>query len=214
MKKTIILLVSGFIVCFLASVFSCNQCGYSNIVRKVVDMNWSHQKAVYHDSTLYRVNLSDIENDSVFFEHFSIIISPVQIEYTADASFDHNWNFNMFQTLHACDPQAVTDERIDDIIITSSSDYDAEHPAGTDLADLFDMVYFYRKNIGVSLKFSLEEYLDSSPMVTEYEWMLFLNKQPDMPGFFDFNIKYFQSGRETNASFEYNTGEIYLKDVE
>lgn len=214
MKKIIILLVSGFVFCFFASVFSCNQCGYTTFIRKVVDMNWSHQKAVYTDSLLYNVDLSEIENDSVYYEHFSIIISPVQIEYTADASFDHNWNFNMFQTLHACDPQAVTDERIDDIIITSSSDYDAEHPAGTDLADLFDMVYFYRKNIGVSLKFSLEEYLDSSPMVTEYEWMLFLNKQPDMPGFFDFNIKYFQSGRETNASFEYNTGEIYLKDVE
>ncbi len=213
MKKIIILLVGGFVFCFLASVFSCNQCGYGKpMKRKVVDMEWSVQKAVNLDTSLSKLTISDIENDSVYYGHFSIILDPRQISYIAQMDADNSWNFNMFQTLHACDIIHSTDERIDSIVIVSSTDYDAQHPAGTNLEDLFDAALINRGDREYE-RSTLVQYIYSNPMVPDNRIILFLNKQPDIPGLFEFNVKYYQTGVENNSVYEFDT-EIFLKDVE
>ncbi|MDD4209657.1 MAG: hypothetical protein PHI52_04890 [Bacteroidales bacterium] len=212
MRQKIILIFSAYFAILIIGLIACdeiNDCGPFPNKFKVVGLDWVNYKAIYSDTADTKLLLSYIDNDSVIFNEYSIFIAPRQETYFAQNSVD--WNFSLIQSAYACSPVIpTTDEKIDSVVILSQKDFDTNHPAGTDLSDLFEIVVLDNANGIYYEKFEIENYLSTNPTVPS-ELTLILNHQPDMTTDFEFSIKYYQKGIEDNDFFEFTTNKIIIK---
>lgn len=211
MKNKLFVLLIGFLFTFFLGLISCedDNCGPFANKFKTVDLDWRTLKAVYSDTAASKLILTEIENDSVYYELYSISIFPLTESYFAQNT--NNWSFNLIQSAYACTPPIPsTDEKIDSIIIVSETDFDINHPAGTDLSGLFDIVLSdYSQDLRQE-RFSLDDFLTTNGIVPS-ELSLILNGQPDETSEFEFLVKYFQDGVDDNDYFEYMTDKVTIK---
>lgn len=107
-----------------------------------------------------------------------------------------HWLDNLFlPTVHACVllPETVMEDRIVDIDIVSNLDYDADHPAGTSLKDIFTI---FDKTQDNNSPENLQDYLKAPPIPSQERFYLFLKKPPATSDSFQFTITY-QLERQT-----------------
>ena len=207
MKNKLFILFVSFIFILLAGIISCDPCGPFPNKFKVSGLDWVNYSAVYSDTASTRLMLSEIANDTVDFNMYSIDIKPRQETYFAQQS--SSWSFSLINSAYACDPGIPqTDEKIDSIVITSAKDFDINHPSGMDLSDVFDVVVLDDANGIYFKKYTLDDYLDTNPYVPN-ELVLILNKQPDLTTDFHFLVKYYQNGIDYDY-FEFLTGKIVI----
>lgn len=215
MRQKIILIFSAYFTILIIGLIACdeiNDCGPFPNKFKVVGLDWVNYKAIYSDTADTKLVLSYIDNDSEIFNEYSIFIAPRQETYFAQNSMD--WNFSLIQSAYACSPVIpTTDEKIDSVVILSQKDFDANHPAGTDLSDLFEIVVLDNANGIYYEKFEMENYLSTNPTVPN-ELTMILKHQPDITTDFVFSIKYYQKGIDDNDFFEFTTNKIIIKREE
>lgn len=204
------MLISGFLLLFLFGLFSCEEeCGPFPNKFKIVGLDWVNHKAVYSDTADAKLQLSDIENDSVIYKEYSILIVPRQDTYFAQNI--NKWNFSLIQSAYACSPVVpTTDEKIDSIVILSDSDFNLNYSSGKNLSDLFDIVILDQTNEIYQEKYDLNDYLSTNPNVPS-ELTLILKEQPDLTKDFEFLVKYYQNGVDDNDFFEFTTNKIVIK---
>jgi hypothetical protein len=213
MKKRIVFIFTGYILLFIIGLISCetnaNDCGPFPSKFKIIGLDWVNYKAIYSDTADTRLILSDILNDSIVYNKYSIFISPRQETYFAQSS--NNWSFSLMQTAYACSPVIPeTDEKIDSIVIVSTKDFNVNHPSGSDLVDLFDVVVLDPVNHIYYEKYSSNDFIKSNPYVPK-ELTLILREQPDSTTDFEFTVKYYQNGIDNNDYFEFKTNKIVIK---
>ncbi len=210
MRSKLLILLGGFVFLILFGLFSCeDKCGPFPNKFKIVGLDWVNFKAIYSDTADTRLLLSDIENDSVKYSEYSILIVPRQETYFAQIA--SKWNICLIQSAYACSPVIpTTDEKIDSIVILSESDFKLNYPAGKDLSDMFDVVVLDHA-IGIyHEKYDLRDYLASNPNVPS-KLTLILKEQPDLTTDFEFLVRYYQNGIDENDFFEFTTNKIVIK---
>ena len=193
--------IGYFFLTAITGLMSCDDCGPSPDKFKVTSIDWSIYEVTL---TTGNLTLSEITN-GVPFNQLGIHLNPQTQAYF---SFIKN-KFSLTTGLYACSPRdPVTDDKIIDIQITTDKDFSDEHPQGTDLSGLFDIVIsdWYT---GVSaVKYDLKEYLQTNPLVPQ-EMTLILKHAPQTTGEYKFTIKYFQEGVELDYS-EFTTSDILV----
>lgn len=153
--------------------------------------------------------MRELENDSVVFDSYSIMIVPKKEAYFAQNS--ENWNLNVIQNAFACSPvMPSTDERVERIVIKSETDFDRNHPAGIDLVDLFDIVVLDYENKIYHQKYTLIDYLNITPTVPD-EMILILKGQPDLTSDFVFFVEFYQQGANLYDFLEFKTNSVVVK---
>jgi len=165
--------------------------------------------SVYSESGETKLVLSEIENDTVVYDKYSILIIPHSETYFSMISRTNS--FNIINSAYACSPVTpTTDERIDSIKIICDKAFDTNHPIGTDLAGLFDIVIVDPMNNIYYEKFDLSEYVKTNP-TRAIEMVLILKSPPDLTSDFEFMIKYYQEGIDYDY-FEFKTKNIVIKN--
>lgn len=173
----------------------------------MIGLDWHNYQAIYSDTASTRLKLLEIANDTVDFNMYSIDIIPRQETYFAQNM--NKWSFSLINSAYACDPGLPqTDERIDSIVITSTKDFDNNHPSGAELSDLFDIIVLDYANGIYYEKYTLNDYVETNPYVPN-ELVLILNKQPDLITDFQFLVKYYQNGIDYDY-FEFSTDKIVI----
>jgi hypothetical protein len=210
MRNKLLILFGGFLILILFGLFSCeDKCGPFPNKYKIVGLDWVNFKAIYSDTAYTRLLLSDIENDSVSYDEYAILIVPKQETYYAQNT--QQLQFSLIQSAYACSPVIPkTDEKIDSIVILSESDFKLNYSSGKDLSDLFDIVVLDHANGIYYEKFDLKDYLSTNPNVPS-ELTLILKEQPNLTTNFEFMVKYYQNGIDDNDFFEFTTNNIVIK---
>lgn len=210
MRNKLMILLGGFLIFILFGLFSCeDKCGPFPNKFKIIGLDWVNFKAIYSDTADTRLLLSDIENDSVNYNEYSVLIVPRQETYFAQNARKNN--FSLIQSAYACSPVIpTTDEKIDSIVILSESDFKLNYSSGKDLSDLFDVVVLDHANGIYHEKYNLKDYLATNPNVPS-ELTLILKEQPDLTTDFEFLVKYYQKGIDDNDFFEFTTNKIVIR---
>jgi hypothetical protein len=206
MKKNVILILTGSFFLFFAGLISCesDDCGPFPDKFKVIGLDWRNYQATYSSDS--GIILSEIENDSVQYNHYSIFISPRQLTYFSQIT--SNRSVKLIQSAYACSPIIPkTDEKIDSIAIVTMKDFDANHLSGSDLSDLFDVVVLDHAYGIYYEKYKLKDYVRTNPFVPS-ELTLILSEQPELTDDFEFQVKYYQNGE--NDYFEFSTNKIVI----
>ena len=207
MKNKLLILLGGFSIIFLIGIFSCDKCGPFPNKFKIITLDWFNYKAIYSDTASTRLILSEIANDTVEFNMYSIFIKPRQETYFAQNI--NKWSFSLINSAYACSPGIPqTDEKIDSIVITSTKDFDINHPSGIGLSDLFDIIVLDDANGIYYKKYTLNDYIETNPYVPS-ELVLILKKQPDLTTDFEFLVKYYQNGIDYDY-FDFLTNKIVI----
>ena len=136
---------------------------------------------------------------------FAIYLKP-DLERVA-INKDSKSNGLFVSSAFACSPpySPRTDQILIDLIITSSENFDAHHPAGSDLIDLFDISGRSSANnqkspLSQYLVGSSDDFIISAPL-------LFLNKNPE-----NISAHVFQFQLElSDTTFHFQTPELILK---
>jgi hypothetical protein len=202
MNIKIFLIFSGyFLLTVITGLMSCDDCRPGPDKFKVTSINWNTYKVTLTTGNLV---LSEITN-GVTFNQLGIHLKPQIQTYF---SFKKN-NYSLTTGLYACSPiDPTTNEKIINIEITSNKDFTDEHPQGTDISELFDIVISnWYKGISAD-KYDLKEYIRTNPFVTK-EMTLILKHAPQTTDEYKFTIKYFQAGAVLDYS-EFTTSDILV----
>lgn len=137
-----------------------------------------------------------LENDSnsiVAYDSFGIVVDMLFLSGLSDSR--NSFRANPFITnAYACSPgQPYSDERISNINIFSTSDYDSAHPAGDTLTDLILVDYLPKLHIVAQ---DLSVFLDTMPSAKQ-QFAFFLKSPPDSLRVHRFIIQY----QQTNGEF-------------
>jgi len=208
MKQKIIFIITGYVFILLIGLISCDKCGPFPDKLKVIGLDWHIYNAVYSEDADEKLILSEIINDTVDYNSYSIFITPITETYFT--TVQRNKPFEWTNTAYACSPiTPTTDDRIDSILIITNIDFDATHPAKSDLSQLFDIVVYDQANKIYYKKFTMNDYISTKPYVPN-EMTLILNAPPSLTMSFDFTVKYYQDGID-NDYFEFKTNNIVIK---
>lgn len=209
MKNKLLLIITGYFLIMVIGLISCEKCGPFPNKYKVVGIDWNLYSAVYSNNTEDKLILSEIINDTIYYNLYSIFITPRTETYYA--MFQRNNTLGLINSAYACSPVIpTTDDRIDSILIISDKDFDSTHLAGADLSELFDIVVIDQTNNIYYEKFKLYDYTSTKPYVPN-EMTLILNSPPSLISNFEFTIKYYQDGIYKDY-FEFKTNSIVIKN--
>lgn len=193
----------------MIGLISCIDCGPFNDQWRVYDLRWHNAKAVYSDTSYPRLTTYTIENDSVLYSNYAIVIVPNLGTY-ASLKSTPKWNFSFINSAYACSPpDPKSEETIDSIVILSLNNYDSNHPAGKNLADLFEVVVNKYENNTYYTKYNLVDYNNLKQQIPD-QLTLMLKTPPDSTSNFEFLVKYYQQGVEDNDYFEFTTNRIQI----
>jgi hypothetical protein len=211
MKRKLLVIIAGYFFFLIAGLISCeeiNECGPFPDRFKVTSLDWINYRAVYSDTAAIPLFLSEISNDTVGYNEYSIFIAPRTETYYS--MIQKSNSFGLISSAYACSPVIpTTDERIDSIVIICNRNFDSHHPAGHDLSGLFDMVVYDQVNNIYYDKYDLTEYIETKPSVPD-EMTCILKSPPDQTTDFEFTVKYFQDGIDFDY-FGFRTNKIVIK---
>ena len=153
--------------------------------------------------------LSPVEADTLHEGELGIWMVAVKELYTA--SLEKRPSFSVVSSAYACSvpPEPFSDEVILDIQITSDTDFDAGHPAGSNLADLFSIAFLQLTRYNEFRQIALEDFILLERNAVD-ELILILEAQPEQTGAFQFTVNYTQEGERLTA-YEYTTPTVVLQ---
>jgi len=207
--KTIVS-ITGIAVLFTFITISCDaptdlDCGPFPDKFRVTDFSTSIKNVTYYDSSSWSVQLSDIQGDSIQFNKFAIQMYPVTEVYFS--SVLERFNIQIIQKAYACSPiEPASDDKILDIQIYSDKDFNAEYPAGENLAELFKVYALYMRD--GSRRVDLVDFISEEPNAPD-QLILLLSSGPSEATEFLFSVHYFQDGEKLNE-FEFTTDPITI----
>ncbi len=199
-------LLLGLPAAFAACDMVVDDCGpFDNTFEITGFQTEALETEVSGDSLSTHLRLTPIEGDTVAYDRFAIRMLAQIDTYSADA--ESSPSFSLVRRAYACSPPPLaSEETIRDIQIYSDQDFDAAHPAGTDLAGLFDVFVFYQRN-GYE-RADLNAFVAGAPNAAE-ELVLVLKAAPQAAGAFRFTVKYFQEGRALDY-YEFETESVTI----
>lgn len=207
MKKKIKFFVTCYLIFLCLGVISCEECGPFPDSFKVTDLDWKIYEGIYIETPNNDLNLSEITENSVLYNKFSIFIEPRKETYFS--VINENISINLISSAYACSPTLPkTNDNIDNIEIIANKDFNSNYLIGENLAGIFDIIIYDSENKIYYEKFDLETYLSSKPKVPT-EMILILKDSPLETSEFKFTIKYYQNGKDINyLEFETNSIEV------
>ena len=138
--------------------------------------------------------------DTISFAEFEgQFIIPYQATFHAFAEPKTDFSFSLIKTANACHCvsgySGSKTEKIKNFSITTINDFDSQHPAGSDISDLFNTIDSEGKLI------SFDEFIQNQTGLIKRHWYsLKLKKAPVLNTEFNFKIE-----------IELSTGEMYEK---
>ena len=148
-----------------------------------------------------------IENDTLVEGELGIWMVPVKDFYFVEQQKRPAISF--ISSAYACSlPEPTSDEVITNIQIRANKAFDANHPAGSDIADLFSIIVLDVPNGNRYFEFSLPDFLSTRRNAVD-EIILVLNAQPEQTEAFNFTVTYVQEG-EHLTTYEYTTQDVFL----
>lgn len=152
--------------------------------------------------------LTDLLEPEVIYSQFVMVVTARMTGYFSSAEQLHFSNF--INTALACSPlERTSDELLVGIEVVSNSDYDTDHPAGSDLSKLIDVVVLEDINEFNQLKIDLSEFLENKSTIP-FEIALLLKSPPDVSQEFEFIVNYHIDGIDQDF-FELKTDPIRLR---
>ncbi len=187
---------------------SCEKCGPFPDRYKIIDMEWSMYNLIFSDSMEQDFVLDQIVNDSVDYNSYCIMMFPITETYFTSNQFN---SFSLITSAYACSPVIPTsDEKIDSIQIITNRDFDETHPAGSNLADIFDVIIDDPQNNIYNERHHLQYYTDTKPFVTN-RIILLLNSPPTQTEEYVFTIKYYQDGVKFDY-FDFTANSVVIRN--
>ena len=160
------------------------------------------------DSLRVEPALSPIADDTLAGDSLAIRMTPTQAFYSTASKGSMPVGF--VSVAYACTPKIPSsDEIIRDIQVYSDRAFDDAHPAGDDLADLFDVVAFYRAGHAGYRRLGLNAFLSEAPNAAD-ELILVLTSAPQATSAHRFTVKYFQEGAGLDY-YEFETDVVVLR---
>lgn len=198
-KKLLIISTFYFAAVLLQALVSCVDCGPFPDKFKVLSLGAHVFEATLRPQN--RVVLGDIQNNTVIFNKYAInVLSDIE-NYFSSLTF-------LSEPVFGCEPPpAVTDDKITDIVITTTIDFNSANVAGANLASLFDVVvtdYFHDDT-----RTSLPGFIATQPKVP-VNMTLLLVQAPDADAEFAFTVKYYLDG-EVIDFYEFTTAKVTIK---
>lgn len=207
MKKKIKFFITSYIIFLCFGIISCEDCGPFPDSFKVTDLEWKTYEGIYTETPNNDLNLSEITQNSVLYNKFSIFIEPRKETYFSVINKTNS--INLISSAYACDPvPPKTNDNIENIEIFTNKDFNSNHLIGENLAEIFDVIIYDSENEIYYEKYDLLTYLISKPKVPT-EMTLILKDSPIETSDFKFTVKYYQNGKDINyREFETNSIEI------
>jgi len=206
----LIVIVASLGVMFTLMATSCgkltgDECGPFPSKFKVTDMSASEKFVVGYDELNRNLELSAIEADTLAFDRFAIEIFPItEAIFASQFTFP---TFHLIQPAFACSPAIpVSAGNITNIRITADIDFNEVYPAGSNLAELFDVHSLYLKDGPDRL--TLPEFLEEKPAVPDL-FVLLLKEGPEDQSELRFTVEYHQEGELLNE-FNYTTRSLVI----
>lgn len=207
MKKKIKFFITSYLIFLCLGIISCEDCGPFPDSLKVTDLDWNIYEVIYTETPNNDLNLSEVTENSVPYNKFSIFIKPRKETYFSVINEINS--INLISSAYACDPvPPKTNDNIENIEIFTNKDFNSNHLIGENLAKIFDVIIYDSENEIYYKKFDLLTYLISKPKVPT-EMTLILKDSPLETTNFKFTVKYYQNGKDINyLEFETNSIEI------
>ncbi len=198
MKKNLNLFIAGYLIFLLLSVFSCSDCSGGGGRYSVTSFDVQNKKVVFDNETYSTL---DIDANSVSYNEYAILIEPMMQSVAAKRAF-------LTTTAYACSPaDPIYEDKFLDLQITSTSDYNTNFTAGTNLTSLFDVI-FYEEYVSSQQRMDLETYLNTNPVIS-LETMLVLKTPPTNTNQFSFTVNMDIQGDDL-SDFEFTTETIEI----
>jgi len=208
MNKKLLCILTGYLSFFLLGLISCEKCGPFPEKFKLVGFDVNTVSAIYSQTGEQEISLQEITNDTIKYDLYSISIDA-KIKALVNTGHKNN-SLDLINSAFACSPGVLkTDERIKSILITSDKDFDATHPSGTDLSELFDIVVYDDANNINNEKFKLKDYISTKPSVPN-TMILILNSSPALSQNFEFTLNYHQQGIDIDF-LEFKTKKVFIE---
>ncbi len=204
-------IISGLIC--LSSCLKINpepQCGPFNNRFSSTGLTTNTLKIKSYDSLSGRFDIAYLNLlDTIPYKKLALRLMPEKKFYIA-TSLHKGCTFSIFSEAYACSPPIpYSDEKVDDIIIKSNTDYDQTHISGDNLADLFEVVIVDNFNSIYNNKMSLKNFLALRPN-TKDELYLLLTKAPEKTDDFIFQIQYIRTLGTDQKEFLVNSLNVYI----
>ena len=166
---------------------------------KLIDLNVNPFRYHFADTFGYCFEKLDYLEDTISYNNFGLNLNALTERYFSMTS-GHETYFP-FSNAFACDPAPPqSSEMIISLQIFCDKDFDENHPTGTDISDLFDVVVplshtptAYKQCDNMKDLQSLDSYITENPFSFRYI-DLALNSPPLESDSYTFTIKYNQDG--------------------
>ena len=209
MKKKIKFFIRSYIIILFLGIISCeddcepfpNKFKISSLNSEILQIEVLNEK--------HQIKLSEIENNSVSYEKYSIRITAEIETYFA---YEESKMKNIFiENSYACSPAPPkTDEKITNIEIYTNNDYNSMNQSGQNINQLFDvLVLNHFSSFPYYENFDLIEYINTNPNIAN-ELIFVLKEAPENNDNFIFEIKYYQNGIDLNE-YSFVTNEIEIR---
>lgn len=202
MKKNIQFFVISYIMFLVLSVSCTSNCGPHPNKSKITAFYIATKEINY---TPVVMNETPISENSVIYNRFGIRIVP---EVEAYYAVNNKMLFNFLEPAYACDfvvPPA--DDKIQDMEITSTIDYNTNFLEGEDLKSLFDIIV---TQLNGDIKYDLVTYLATNPKINETGMTLVLKEAPETTAIFGFKIKIYLEGEGIDM-YEFTTSSVEIR---
>jgi hypothetical protein len=186
-----------------------NPCGPFDNRYVSTGLTASTLKIISYDSLQVKFTFDYLnEADTVSFNKFAVSLTPKKQFYRVSA-LPQRHSFSIFSGAYACSPPIpYSEEKVDSIIITSTSDFDQAHKSGNDLADLFDVAVLDQSG-SKYYRMGLTDYLALGP-TTKDQLVLCLKKAPQKTDDFVFKIQYSKSMASENSTFIVESANVFI----
>ena len=205
MKRNLKIFSIGYVAFLVLSVISCvPNCGGAIEGRySVFSFNWTIKNIVEDDNGHFI--LGDVINNTISYDEFGIILNTDTYLIALKTE-----NVNLLQSAYACEPavHALIEDKLENITIRCTNDFNSDFIAGTDLKSLFDVIISGQRNQYTQQKSDLVEYIDSNPFISE-QMTLVLKSPPTVSGNYQFEVKISVEGDDLE-NFEFITDETTI----
>jgi hypothetical protein len=182
LKKTIAILTLGMIMIISAIAPSC----LSDCRRSDRRSSKFYTTQIFGETYDISLKSKEITDTSVVRHNYL----RVSIKFSGKYYSEVIRNLSFISSALACDPgEPYSEEKITAITITANQDFDALHPAGTNLNDVFYVQYYSLSGS----TFTIEEFLKTSPKVGNL--LFLLASAPDVQKQIQFTITYEFDGK-------------------
>lgn len=209
MKINYKFILSFTLLVYFLGVFSCKPCNNSGLIKQIVtDLTWEFVEIENLDSfqSGERLIRKSQTKDSVNYQDFALDINTITQMVSSEKK---TFNFGLIQQAYACEPAIpIILESIIELEITSDQEYDKDHPAGSNLADLFEISILDQINQVTNSGFmDLTAFLQNDPKMP-FQLTLKLKSPPAVSKNFKFKFYLLLFGNNKSGTFEIETSKI------